>query len=188
MELLFIDACISTHTPSRTKQLCDHYIKQYDGTGWNVTHLSLEELGLAPLTAADLALRDNCIANGDMDHAALKLAKQFAAADRIVIAAPYWDLSFPSCLRVYIEHIMVNTVAFRYGETGAIGLCRADKLVYITSAGGYVDGQNFGYDYLKGICGMVGIPHAECYAAQGMDIFGADVEQILQNTMDSMVK
>lgn len=188
MELLWIDACVSNHTPSRTKRLCEHYLKQYDNIEWNITHLSLEELGLAPLTAADLALREICIADGDLDNDALRLAKQFANADRIVIAAPYWDLSFPSCLRVYIEHVMVNKITFCYGETGAIGLCRADKLVLVTSAGGYVNGQNFGYDYLKAICGMVGIPHAECYAAQGLDIFGADVEQILQNTMDSMAK
>lgn len=188
MNLLFIDACISNHTPSRTNRLCEHYLKQYDGTDWKITRVSLEALNLAPLTAADLALRDRCIAEKDHNHPMMYLAKQFAEADRIVIGAPYWDLSFPSCLRVYIERIMVCGITFCYNEHGPSGLCKADKLVYITSAGGFVPGQNLGYEYLKGICSMVGIPGAEYFAAEGLDIYGADVEQILQNTMDSMTK
>ena len=37
-------------------------------------------------------------------------------ADEIVIGAPYWDLSFPAALKVYIEHVSVCDIAFHYTE------------------------------------------------------------------------
>lgn len=182
MELLCIDACISVNAPSRTKTLCDHYLAQYDSPAWHMTRLPLEDLPLSPVTTADLADR---MEQGEPELR-LRLAKQFQAADRIVIAAPYWDLSFPSILRVYMEQVMTAGVTFRYTETGAVGLCRADKLVYITSAGGFVTGQNFGFDYLAAVGKMVGIPKAQCFCAQGLDIDGVDVADVLHRTMEAM--
>ena len=38
------------------------------------------------------------------------LASQFQQADEIVIAAPYWDLSFPAILKLYLENIYVTGV------------------------------------------------------------------------------
>ena len=52
-------------------------------------------------------------------------ARQFAAADRIVIAAPLWDLSFPAQLKVYLENIYVTGIVTKYSEAGEpVGLCR----------------------------------------------------------------
>lgn len=39
-----------------------------------------------------------------------KYAKQFAEADEIVIAAPYWDLAFPATVRIYFEAITVTGI------------------------------------------------------------------------------
>ena len=58
-----------------------------------------------------------------------ELARQFAAADQIVIAAPYWDLSFPAALKQYFEQINVLGITFAYTPEGVPkGLCRARKL------------------------------------------------------------
>ena len=60
-------------------------------------------------------------------------------ADIIVIAAPYWDLSFPAQLKDYIERVNAVGVTFDYDQEGIpYGLCRAKKLVYITTAGGNI--------------------------------------------------
>jgi len=41
------------------------------------------------------AILDALIAAGSFDDPMFALARQFAAADEVVIAAPLWDLSFP---------------------------------------------------------------------------------------------
>ena len=60
-----------------------------------------------------------------------------------------------------------------------MGLSRARALVYCTTAGGPLEGQNFGFDYVKALGAMLGVPEAHCLAAQGLDIWGADPDAIL---------
>ena len=40
--------------------------------------------------------------------------------------------------------------------------------------------KNFGFDYLKGLAAMFGIPSAWCLTAEGLDIQGNDPEAILK--------
>ena len=47
-----------------------------------------------------------------------RYARQFAAADKIVIAAPLWDLSFPAQLKVYLENIYVTGIVTKYSDAG----------------------------------------------------------------------
>ena len=75
-------------------------------------------------------------------------AHQFADADDIIIAAPYWDLGFPAQLKTYIENIYVTGIVSAYNDHGqSCGLCRARSLTYITTAGGAYD-PRFSFDYL----------------------------------------
>ena len=111
------------------------------------------------------------------------LARQFAQADDIVVAAPYWDLSFPAVLKQYIEQINVSGVTFRYSEEGIPeGLCKANRLFYITTAGGDFVPDDYGYGYIKALAeNFYGIKTVELIKAAGLDIVGADVEQILSS-------
>ena len=88
-------------------------------------------------------------------------ARQFAAADKLVIAAPFWDMSFPAILKIYLERISVTDLTFGYSEEGAmVGLCRASKLLYITTRGGNYAGtpMETATPVLKALCTMYGIP------------------------------
>ena len=58
--------------------------------------------------------RTKMLADGAFQDPLFGLARQFAAADRIVIAAPYWDLSFPAALKQYVEQINVLGITFIY--------------------------------------------------------------------------
>ena len=179
MKILFIDACVSAHTPSRTKILCERYLEQYRQQGAEIKELQLTELGLKPLTAAEVAARTELSKVG-FEAEMFALARQFRAADLVVVGAPYWDLSFPSVLKIYIEHIMVTGLTFQYVGSEAVGLCQAEKLVYIMTAGGFVGEQNFGYDYMRAIGNMLGIRQSELICAEGLDLPGADVDAILK--------
>ena len=110
-----------------------------------------------------------------------RFAKQFASADTIVIAAPFWDLSFPAVVKIYFENITVSGITFEYSKEGRpTGKCQAKKLYYVTTAGGYIEKNNFGFEYVKAIAeNFFGINDVRFFAAEGLDIFGADIQAIM---------
>ena len=122
--------------------------------------------------------RDSLIYAGQFDDPFLKLARQFADAEEILIAAPFWDLSFPASLKQYIELINVVGVTFVYTEEGIPkGLCKAKKLTFVTTAGGDFFPEEFGYGYIKSMAqNFYGINDVELVKVTGLDIIGNDAE------------
>lgn len=174
--LLFINACVREE--SRTLDLARYVLSKENG---DVQEVRLYPDGPDGLTAESLRARDELLGRGEGAHPMFRWANQFARADVIVIAAPYWDLMFPAKLRAYLEEITVSGITFRYGEDGIPrGLCRAKRLVYVTTAGGPII-QNFGFEYVKALAqGFYGILDVRLVAAEGLDIWGADVKAILE--------
>ena len=69
--------------------------------------------------------RTALLASGNFDDPMFDYAKQSANADKIVISAPFWDSSFPSCLKVYIENIYAVGIISKYDANGMlVGLAR----------------------------------------------------------------
>ena len=182
--ILFINACCREN--SRTNELAQHLLDKLNG---QVEAVNLYEENIKPVDAHLLSKRDNLLKNGKTDDEMFSLANQFAAADTIVIAAPYWDLMFPSVLKVYLENITVCGVTFRYSEKGIPqSLCKAEKLYYVTTAGGYIGENNFGFDYIKALAvGFFGISDVRFFSAEGLDIYGADAEMIMQKAKDNII-
>lgn len=177
MKTLFINACV--RDDSRTLKLAYHLMQYIDG---DVTHLELEKMGLSPLTHDRLAERDAALYGNNFDAPILRLARQFAEADTIVIAAPFWDLSIPALLKCYIENITAAGVTFSYAENGYKGLCKAKKLYFVTTSGGPRT-PDFGYSYVSTLAkDFYGIPETVCYAAECLDM-GGDVDEILAKTI-----
>lgn len=182
-KILYVNACFKEG--SRTNELAQHLLCRLNG---EVQVIDLYEKDLKPLDSALLAKRDDLLENGKTDDALFECAKQFASADTVVIAAPYWDLLFPAVLRIYLENITVCGVTFRYSEKGIPeGLCKAKKLYYITTAGGFIGKNNFGFDYIKNLASsLFGIENAKFFSAEGLDIVGADVDLIMQKAKDTI--
>ncbi len=185
MKTLFINTCV--RDDSRTLRLAEYYMKDLEG---EITMIEPVKEGLKGLDGEMLRIRDQALNEKDYDHPVLKYARQFAEADRIIIAAPYWDLSFPAALKNYIERINCVGVTFDYDEQGRpYGMCRAEKLVYITTAGGYIIDDAYGYGYVKALCdSFYQIGTTEYYKAEGLDLPGADIEEILKKTEEQMTK
>ena len=173
--ILFVNACVRPE--SRTRRLADCLLGRLDGT---VKEITLIENDFPKMDADFIRGRDQWVESADYSSPVLDYAKDFAAADTIVIAAPYWDLSFPAALKQYLEQICVSGITFYYENGVPKGLCRAEKLYYITTAGGPVYGD-FGYGYVRTLAQVFfGIAHTECVQAEGLDMPGADEEQILR--------
>ena len=119
-------------------------------------------------------------------HPRFRYAHQFAQADRIVIAAPFWDLSFPALLKVYIEQVSVDGITFGSTESGLQGLCRASQLVFLTTRGGFYtgDAMEMGSRYLDALHTFFGIGAYTCIAADGMDVAGFDAAASLAAAID----
>lgn len=174
--ILYINACV--RRDSRTERLAEALLQKLDG---EVEQVRLEDIPFEVSDEAFLNKRDRLIEEGAFDDEMFALARQFATADTIVIAAPYWDLSFPATLKQYMEKVTVNGITFEYTPEGIPkGLCRAQKLYYVETAGGDYAPDEFGFGYIKALAvGYYGIFEAELIKATGLDIIGADVEQIL---------
>ena len=64
------------------------------------------------------------------------------------------------------------------------GLCRANKLTYVTTAGGPIFSENFGYGYVRALATtFFGIKETRMIKAENLDIRGADVERLLNDVM-----
>lgn len=130
---------------------------------------------------AELSRRREELAAEGREDPLLLPAREMARADLVVVGAPYWDLGFPAALKVYLEWACTLGITFGYTQAGEQrGLCRAERLIYITTAGGPLEDRNFGYEYVRGVAGMLGIINTHCVAAQGLDIRGNDPEAILR--------
>lgn len=176
--ILFINACVRKQ--SRTKRLSERLLKSKTEP---ITELRLWELDFPVVDEAFLNKRDNLIASGSFDDSSFSLARQFAVADEIVIAAPFWDLSFPASLKQYIEQINVLGITFCYTEEGLPkGLCKAKKLTFVTTAGGDFFPVEYGFGYIKALAeNFYGIKQVELLFATGLDVLGRDPNAILDS-------
>lgn len=176
-EILFIDACV--RPGSRTARLARHVLERLGG---HVTRLDLTAADLRPLDLGRLERREALLRAGRLDDPMFGLARQFAAADVIALAAPFWDLSFPAIVKIYLENIMVVGLTFRYSPEGVpVGMCRARRLIYVTTAGGQLPERDGAFDYVSSLGrGFFGIPDTVRFYAEGLDIYGADVERLMQ--------
>ena len=181
-KLLFIDACVNRGI-SRTEQLAQTLLKEMNQNGeYEIETLNLEDEDLKLFTGKESALRESLTRAGNFEGPLFTYAKQFAAADRIVVAAPYWDFSFPARMKCYLEQICVTGLTFTFSSKGIPGgLCHADSLHYVTTSGGSIGELNLGYEYLEKLCKVYyGINETVCYTAEGLDIEGTSVEEIMK--------
>ena len=188
--LLLINACVRGKD-SRTLQLCERLLESIKeenkkDLAFHIEEIRLSTENLLPLNYERLQRRDELLANGLLSDTMFDYANAVAQADMLVIAAPYWDMSFPSTLKIFFEAASVVGITFAYAEDGTpVGLCQAQDMYYVTTSGGYIGECNFGFEYVNALCRLYGIERSHFVSAQGLDMEGADVEAIMaQATME----
>lgn len=181
---MLINACV--RPCSRTLELAQTLLLKLRG---DVEEVRLYEMSLPVLDLKAMAQRKLSSENNDFSDPAFDLAKQFAAADVIVVAAPYWDLMFPAVLKTYFENITVAGITFRYSAEGRPqSLCRAKALRYVTTAGGFIGQNDFGFSYVKALAqNFFGIRDVSRYTAEGLDVLGADVDGIMDKAKQAIL-
>ncbi len=176
--ILYVNSCV--REDSRTDYLARKLLAKLNG---DVTEINLETAGFEPLNKKSLEERTRLINQNDYSHKMFAPAKLFASADKIVISAPFWDYSFPSSLKVFIENIYVTGITTELGAHGIPhGLCKADELYYVTTAGGAFI-PDFSFDYIKATASAFGIKNVKLIKAEMLDVHHCDSEKILMQAI-----
>ena len=170
--LLYIDACIRDKE-SRTKRIAEPIVTELSNK-YNVTKLVLNELDL------DIVQKDllDKRMKGEISPIVMNWAEQVRDADRIVIAAPFWDMSIPAGLKVFIELCSIFDVTFKSNDKTCYGNCKAEKMLYITTRGMDIktgDELEQATSYLKALSWLWGIGPLQVVAAQNMDYVSAEI-------------
>lgn len=186
--LLFVNACMRGKD-SRTLALCERLLESIRQANCQDMAFKIEEIRLStenliPLNYERLQRRNELLANGIYEDSMFDYANAMAQADMIVIGAPYWDMSFPATLKIFLEAASVVGITFTYAEDGTpVGLCRAQDMYYVTTSGGYIGECNFGFEYVDALCKLYGVEHSHFVSAQGLDLAGADVAAIMEQAV-----
>ena len=164
--LLFINACIRDKQ-SRTYRIAAPLIRKLR------TRYHVQTIDVYSLKWAAIGIRQFCDREqGIFQHDVLKYAEMTAAADRIVIAAPFWDMSFPAVLKVFFEQISLPGYTFDNGEDRCVGRCRCEKVLYITTRGMDIrtgDVREQAVPYLRALSWLWGLGEVTCIACENMD-------------------
>ena len=163
--LIYINACM--RAGSRTRRIATPIIEELSKR-YNVETVDLTK-NLYPV-ADNHTLEDRNQGIVPPEHVAL--AKKIAAADRIVIAAPFWDMSFPSALKVFFENMSLFGVTFDSNDKECYGLCKAEKVMYITTRGMDIstgDSLEQATPYIKALSHLWGWGKLTVISAQNMD-------------------
>lgn len=179
--MLVVDCCVRGEE-SWTRKYYQAYLKKHGIK--DVEYLFLSDLSFSPIDADYLTKRDALRYKGAFDDSLFDYARQFKDANEILVAAPYWDLSFPALLKVYLEHVAVCDLTFGYDFEGKnIGFCKAKQLLYFSSCGGYVGPHHLGFEYVKAFAEMLGINNCKCFSLEAMDIDPSQREKLLADAI-----
>ena len=177
--LLYVDCCIRREQ-SRTRKLAESFLGNLP-EGWRVEKVVLMDEPLLPLMEGGFAQRDELLQRGDFTHRRFDYAWQFPRADAILTAAPFYDLSIPALLKVYIENVSVDGITFLCDADGLRGNCRARSMTFLTSRGGFYENSpdEMGSRYMEALCGFFGTGTYRCVAADGVDMDPAQTPGII---------
>ena len=190
VRVLPVDCCIRREQ-SRTRILAEAFLAALQAKGtYQVERLCLMDEPLVALSEGFFAQRESLLAENNRAHPRFRYAHQFSQADRVVVAAPFWDLGFPALLKLYIENICLEGITFGVDEHGTHGLCKAERLLFLTTRGGdYRDSKlEMGARYLEALCDFWDIPRFEVVAADGLDLGWEEVTTILDRAIEDALK
>ena len=181
--ILYVNACVRRE--SRTDRIARALLERIGGEP--IEEVRLIEENLRPMTGESVNRRIELIRQRRFDDPIFRWARQFAKADTIVIGAPFWDNSFPSILKIYLENVYAVDVVTAYdGDGRPHGLCRAKKLYYVSTAGGPFI-PDYGFHYFRSLAQTCfGIPDVELICAEMLDIDGVDADAVVNRVIETL--
>lgn len=160
-QLLRLDASARTEG-SRSRAFADQVLAALPGVA-NVTRRDLAA-GIPQITEGYAVGTYKAPADRTPEeHEALALSDElFAeleAADTIVIATPTYNFNVPASLKAWIDQVTRAGLAFRYTETGPVGLLKGKRALVLRASAGTPTGADHDFitPYLTFALGFIGI-------------------------------
>lgn len=179
-KIFYIDSCL--RSGSNTKVIADTLIDRLSER-YEVETIKLSDYDF-PIVKDDIL---NERSNGYVPEEYVQIARKIADADRLVIAAPFWDMSFPSVLKVFFENMSLFNVTFASNEKECYGLCKAEKVLYVTTRGMNIktgDEMEQATPYIKAISRLWGLGELHVIAAENIDYSTPEqIEEKIQNAI-----
>lgn len=109
-KILYIKANVKSEGQSRTYQVSDTFIEEYQKQHPEdeIIILDLYKEDIDFLRPQDLEVFFGSKTEESQQEPHLKYAYQFAKADKYIVATPMWNLSFPAIFKAYIDYISVS--------------------------------------------------------------------------------
>ena len=190
-KVLYIKANIKNEGESRTFKVSDSFVEEYkrNNPEDEIITLDLYKENIDFLRADDLGKLFGPKDEESKNNSILKYAYEFADADKYIIAAPMWNLSFPAILKAYIDYVSVSGITFKYTAEGPVGLLNNKKAVHIVSRGGAYDNSPYemGDRYLRTILGFFGIKDIETIAIDNLDVMGVNVKEKVEEGIEKAI-
>ena len=164
--LVVINACVR-QADSRTLRIAEPVIEAL-AKRYKITRYDLPDMDIAPLNPELFAERGL----GEIPSWASEAASAIAGADRILIAAPFWDMSFPAVLKCFFEQTSLFDITFTDNGNTCVGLCKAPKVLYITTRGMDIPTGNLreqATPYLKALGSLWNLGELTTISARNMD-------------------
>ncbi len=184
---VYINVCIRKNE-SRTKRVAEPLISKLSER-YIIDEIDLTESDLQPVIGQRYTQRSL----GDYQPSIIQAAEMVASAERIIIACPFWDMSFPSILKVFCENISINGITFKNNDDGTTkGNCKASKLLLITTRGMNIEDESEldqASSYLKALCWLWGISDFEVISSKGLDLCDEKQQkQLIEKTIAKGLK
>ena len=177
-KLLYIDACIRDEL-SRTKKIAAPVVEALKEK-YDVQTIVINDLNLS-VVQNDLILKQT---GGIIDPIVMSWAESVRDADRIVIAAPFWDMSIPAALKNFLELCSILDVTFKTDDKICYGNCKSEKLLYITTRGMDISTGDIleqGSSYLNALSWLWGMGTLQTISAQNIDyVSEEEIEEKIQ--------
>jgi FMN-dependent NADH-azoreductase len=180
--LLFVSSSLfGDASQSRTlaQEFVDRWVRTHPGTKVARRPLSADSiphLTLATFTAGATPADKRNAAEAESAALADTLIAELEAADVIVIASPMYNLSIPSTLKAWIDHVARAGRTFRYTSSGPEGLLKGKQVFIVTGRGGVYSGDSpaKGFDfqepYLRAALGLLGLGDVTFIHVEGLAI------------------
>jgi FMN-dependent NADH-azoreductase len=140
----------------------------------SIRHID-EDYAISQSSAEDVS-RQGSMAQSEM------LVRELETADYLVISTPMHNLTIPSCLKAWIDHVVRARRTFTIGAGGKVGMLEDRPVFVAIASGGRFSGEqarqpDFLTPYLTTILATVGLRDLTFFSVQGTGSGTAAVQE-----------
>ena len=187
-KIYYINSCIRKQD-SRTQYISDNIVKNCLSS-YDVETIDSSDLDLHPYT------ENNNPVYHDVEKRFVDLSRKIANCDGLIISAPFWDMSFPALLKVFLEKLSLYNIMFLDNGKTCVGIAKCPFMFYVTTRGMDIPDDSHleqATPYLKALCELWGIKKFDSISVYNcdyleQDLLQAKIEEAIELGQEKLMK